>query len=77
MIQFKEQDIVRLRLQLTEAQENITQLKNETLGNVNKLNETMDAVQEDNTMLKDIIAEAKQRIAEMEEENQHLVKQIQ
>lgn len=48
LIQRKDQEIMRLRKQGIEAFENVTQLK-----------ETIDAVNEDNTLLRDIIVEAK------------------
>lgn len=65
VLQRKDQEIIRLRQQGIEAYENVTKLK-----------ETIDNVNEDNTMLRDIIVEANQRIQEIQEENQQLSKKI-
>ena len=65
MLQRKDQEVIRLRQQGIEAFENLTKLK-----------ETVDTVNEDNTMLRDIIVEANQRISEIQEENQQLSNKI-
>ena len=65
LLKLKDQEIIKLRSKGIEA-----------LENVNKLKETIDNVNEDNTMLRDIIVEAKTRISQIQEENEKLSNKI-